>query len=277
MAARRSVPDIQSRKGGVPLVVLTAYTAPFAKALDAHCDVLLVGDSLGMVLYGMENPLAVTLDMMIAHGRAVVKASQQACVVVDMPFGTYQASPSQAFENAARVLAETGCQAVKMEGGVFMAETIRFLVDRGVPVMGHVGLTPQAMNVMGGFKAQGRDTKAQKKLVTDARAVAEAGAFAMVLEGVYADGVKAVVEAVPIPVIGIGATAECDGQVLVTEDMAGLSVSGYVPKFVKQYAQMGVVLDEAARRYAEEVRARVFPSADYTYRPKQPGLRKVAG
>lgn len=273
MAARRSVPDIQSRKGGVPLVVLTAYTAPFAKALDAHCDVLLVGDSLGMVLYGMENPLAVTLDMMIAHGRAVVKASEQACVVVDMPFGSYQASPAQAFENAARVLAETGCQAVKMEGGAFMAETIRFLVERGVPVMGHVGLTPQAMNVMGGFKAQGRDAKAQRKLVTDAKAVAEAGAFAMVLEGVYADGVKPVVDAVEVPVIGIGATAECDGQVLVTEDMAGLSVSGYVPKFVKQYAQMGVVLDEAAKNYAQEVRARVFPSADYTYRRKQPKLK----
>jgi len=273
MVSRLTTQDIRQCKGSTPLVMLTAYSYPFAKRLDAHCDMLLVGDSLGMVLYGMDSPLQVTLDMMIAHGQAVVRGSQQACVIVDMPFASYQESPALAFRHAARLLAETGAQAVKLEGGAVMAETVAFLVQRGVAVMGHIGLTPQSLNTMGGFKAQGKTVSAQQQLVEDAKAIANAGAFAIVLEGVFADGVQAIVEAVDIPVIGIGATAQCDGQVLVTEDMAGLGGSGYLPKFVKQYAQLGDALEDAAEAYAQEVRTRSFPSEEYTYRVKQPSMK----
>jgi 3-methyl-2-oxobutanoate hydroxymethyltransferase len=276
MVKRISTVDVKNRKGQEPLVMLTAYSYPFAKQLDACCDILLVGDSLGMVLYGMDSPLQVSLEMMMAHGKAVVRGSEKACVIVDMPFGSYQESPEQAFRNGARLLAETGAQAVKLEGGVAMAETIRFLTERGVAVMGHIGLTPQSLNTMGGFKAQGKGQQAQQQLIADAKAAAEAGAFAIVLEGVFADGVDAIVSAVDVPVIGIGATAACDGQVLVTEDMAGFGGSEYLPKFVKQYGQLGTALREAAEAYAEEVRARQFPSEAYTYRSAAQNL-KVAG
>jgi 3-methyl-2-oxobutanoate hydroxymethyltransferase len=261
---RVTIPDIRARKGGTPLVMLTAYTAPVARAVDEACDIVLVGDSVGMVLYGMDNPLAVSLEMMIAHGCAVVKATHHACVVVDMPFGSYQTSKEQAFDNAAKVMAQTGCAAVKLEGGVEMAETITFLEARGIPVMGHVGLQPQSMHRYGGFKAQGRDSLIRERIVADAKAVADAGAFAMVLEAVYLDVAEAVVKAVPVPVIGIGAGNGCDGQVLVTEDMAGLG-SGHVPRFVKKYADGQGLLRQAAQAYAGEVRTRAFPAPEHCY------------
>lgn len=256
--------EIRARKGDVPIVALTAYTAPFAKLLDSHVDILLVGDSLGMVLYGMESTLPVTLDMMIAHGKAVVKSSSQACVIVDMPFGSYQASREKAFESCARVMAETGCTAIKLEGGAEMAETIHFLVERGIPVMGHVGMQPQNVHVYGGFRVQGRSEESRKKILRDAAAVENAGAFSLVLEGVAEDVAREVTAAVTIPVIGIGASSACDGQVLVTEDMAGL-FSDYMPKFVKRYANLSEDLENAVRRYAEEVKSREFPGPEHCF------------
>ncbi len=261
---RVTVPDIRQRKGGEPLVMLTAYTAPVAHAADAHCDMLLVGDSMGMVIYGLPSTHGVTLEMMQQHGAAVVRASKRALVVVDMPFGTYESSKEQAFTNAAQLVSATGCNAVKLEGGVPMAETIRFLTRRGIAVMGHVGLTPQHKQVLGGFRAQGRNEEAAQLIVEDAKAVAEAGAFAVVLEGVYESLGALVTQAVNIPVIGIGASRDCDGQVLVTEDMAGMT-SGFVPKFVKRYGDMASELTQAIERYAADVRARQFPTDDQCY------------
>lgn len=261
---RISVPDIAARKGGQPVVSLTAYTAPMARLLDPHCDVLLVGDSLGMVLYGLDSTLGVTLDMMIAHGAAVTRGSSQALVVVDLPFGSYQESPEQAFRAAARVLAETGCAAVKLEGGEEMAPTIDFLVRRGIPVMGHVGLTPQAVNALGGYRARGRSDAEQAKILGDARAVADAGAFAIVVEGVVEPLARRVTEQVPAVIIGIGASAACDGQVLVSDDMLGL-FSDFTPKFVKKYADLASQVDAAARQYAQEVRDRHFPAAEHVF------------
>jgi 3-methyl-2-oxobutanoate hydroxymethyltransferase len=255
---RISVPEIRARKGTEPVTVLTAYTMPMARLLDPHMDILLVGDSLGMVLYGMDTTLGVTLDMMIAHGTAVMRGSERACVVVDMPFASYQESPEQAYRNSARVMAETGCGAVKLEGGVEMAETIEFLTRRSVPVMGHVGLMPQSVNSYGGFKVQGRDDQAARRIVDDARAVADAGAFSMVVEGVIEPLGREITDAVDVPTIGIGASPACDGQVLVTEDLVGL-FSEFTPKFVRQYADLGPKIAEAAASYAEDVRARRFP------------------
>lgn len=261
---RISVPEIAARKGGEPVVVLTAYTAPFAKILDEHVDILLVGDSLGMVLYGLETSLGVTLDMMIAHGAAVVRGSSRACVVVDMPFASYQESPEQAYRNCGRVMAETGCAAVKLEGGVEMAETIEFLVERNIPVMGHVGLMPQSVHRYGGFKVQGKGDAAARRILEDARAVADAGAFSIVVEATVERLARRITEAVPAVTIGIGASAACDGQVLVCEDMAGL-FSDFTPKFVKRYARLGEQLAEAARAYAHDVRARSFPGPEHCY------------
>lgn len=253
------------RKGREPSVWLTAYTAPVARLLDPHVDALLVGDSLGMVVYGLDSTLAVTLDMMIAHGAAVMRGSQRACVVVDMPFGSYQESPAQAFRAAARILAETGCAAVKLEGGVEMAGTIRFLVERGVPVCGHVGLRPQAANATG-FRAQGRDAGAAARIMADARAVAEAGAFAVVMEGTYEPAARAITEALPVPVIGIGASAACDGQVLVSDDLLGVFAT-FTPRFVKRYAELGPLISDAAAAYAADVRARRFPGPEHCFGP----------
>ncbi|MEO0035227.1 MAG: hypothetical protein RLZZ501_1250 [Pseudomonadota bacterium] len=256
--------DIRARKGAEPLVVLTAYTAPIARLLDPVCDILLVGDSLGMVVYGLETTLAVTLDMMIAHGRAVVNASRKACVVIDLPFASYQESPAQAFRNAARVMAETGCAAVKLEGGREMAETIRFLVERGVPVMGHIGLMPQAVHTAGGFRAQGRSEDEATRIRDDARAVAEAGAFAVVVEGTVEPVAHALTAEIAIPTIGIGASAACDGQVLVIDDVLGL-FDDFTPKFVKRYADLGPIIRAAAEAYATEVRARTFPGPEHCF------------
>ena len=261
---RNTVPELRARKGGEPIVCLTAYTTPIARRLDPHCDLLLVGDSLGMVLYGFETTLPVTLDMMIAHGAAVRRGSRRACLVVDMPFGSYQESPPAAFRAAARVMAETGCSAVKLEGGREMAETIGFLTARGVPVMGHVGLMPQSVSSLGGYRARGQDQEQCEQILADADAVAAAGAFAMVLEGTVEPLSRAVTERIAIPVIGIGASPACDGQILVTEDLIGL-FGEFTPKFVKRYAEVGEAIAEAAAAYAADVRARRFPGAEHVF------------
>lgn len=263
---RLTVPAIRARKGGEPLVMLTAYTVRMAQLLDPHCDLLLVGDSLGQVIYGLPSTLPVSLDMMCAHGAAVVRGSYHAVVIVDMPFGSYEASPEQAFASASRVLKETGAAGVKLEGGVAMAETVAFLTRRGIPVMGHVGLTPQAVNVLGGHRVQGRDDAAAARVMEDAQAISEAGAFAIVVEGVVEPIGVAVTNAIACPTIGIGASAACDGQVLVTEDMLGLFER--TPRFVKRYADMAGLVGAAAESYAAEVRARSFPGTEQTYAPK---------
>src|ERR1700690_3457878 len=260
---RLTAPDILARKGGDPIVCLTSYHAHTAAVVDKHCDVILVGDSLGMVMHGFETTVPVTLDMMILQGHAVMRGSRHALVVIDMPFGSYEASKEQAFMNAARVLKETGCGAIKVEGGKRMAETIAFLVERGVPVMAHVGLTPQAINVLGSFRAQGRDEADWAPIEADARAVADAGAFAVVLEAIAEPLGRRITEAVAIPTIGIGASVACDGQILVLEDMLGLSPR--VPKFVKRYTQLGPGIDKAVADYAAEVRARAFPGPEHVY------------
>ena len=268
---RLTIPAIRRRKvdgaTAEPIVMLTAYTARQAQLLDAHCDLLLVGDSLGQVIYGLPSSVPVTLDMMAAHGAAVVRGSWHAAVIVDMPFGSYEASPQQAFESAARIMKDTGCAGVKLEGGVAMAETVAFLSARGIPVMGHIGLTPQAVNVLGGYGARGRSEAEAAKIIADAQALAQAGAFAIVVEGVVEPLAIAVTHAVPCPVIGIGGSAQCDGQVLVAEDMLGLFER--VPRFVKRYADMATLVSEAAAQYAADVRDRSFPTVDQTYQPKR--------
>lgn len=251
------------RKDGGPYVCLTAYTAPIARLLDPHVDLLLVGDSLGMVVYGMETTVPVTLEMMIAHGAAVVRSSQHACVVVDLPFGAYQESPQQAFRNAARLLAETGATAVKLEGGTVMADTIRFLVDRGIPVCGHIGLMPQAVNASG-FRAQGRNPAEAARIMADAKAVTEAGVFALVIEGTYRALASEITRTVPVPTIGIGASPDCDGQILVTDDLLGL-FGTFTPRFVKRYAELGQAVTAAVQGYAEDVRARKFPGPEHCF------------
>ena len=268
---RLTVPAIQQRKAdgktAEPLVMLTAYTARQAQLLDPHCDMLLVGDSLGQVIYGLPSTVPVSLEMMCAHGAAVVRGSYHSVVIVDMPFGSYEASPQQAFESAARVLKETGCAAVKLEGGEAMAETIAFLTQRGIPVCAHVGLTPQAVNTLGGYGARGRSDAEAAKILSDGKAVAGAGAFAVVVEGVIEPIAIALTEALAIPTIGIGASAQCDGQVLVAEDMLGMFER--VPRFVKRYADMAGLISETAATYAGEVRSRAFPGAEQTYQPKK--------
>ena len=267
---RMTVPAIRARKkDGVtaePLVMLTAYTMRMAQLLDPHCEMLLVGDSLGQVIYGLPSTVPVTLEMMCAHGAAVVRGSWHALVAVDMPFGSYEGSCEAAFAAAARVMKETGCAAVKLEGGAAMAETIHFLTNRGIPVIGHVGLTPQAVNVLGGYGARGKSADEASKIVGDAKAVADAGAFCVVVEGVMESIADDLTKAVAIPTIGIGASPRCDGQVLVTEDMLGLFER--TPRFVKRYADLATDIAAAAAQYREEVRARSFPTEEQTYRPK---------
>lgn len=260
---RLTAPDIRARKGMTPIVMLTSYHAHTARILDEHCDAILVGDSLGMVMHGLETTVAVTLDMMILQGHAVMRGSKHALVVVDLPFGTYEVSKEQAFMTAARVLKETGCGAVKLEGGQRMAETIRFLAERGVPVMAHVGLTPQSINALGGFRAQGRDPADWAPIAADACAVAEAGAFAVVLEAIAEPLAAQITRDVAVPTIGIGASPACDGQVLVLEDMLGLSP--WTPKFVKRYTTLGPAIETAVASYAAEVKSRRFPGPEHVY------------
>jgi 3-methyl-2-oxobutanoate hydroxymethyltransferase len=260
---RLTAPQITARKGGEPLVCLTAYTAPVAAMLDEVCDILLVGDSVGMVLHGLPNTVGVTLEMMILHGQAVMRASRKAFVVVDLPFGTYEGPKEVAYANAVRVLKETGCQAVKVEAGPTVPETIAYLVQRGIPVVGHVGLRPQAVNVDGAFKAKGRSENERARVVTEAEATADAGAFCIVVEGVAEALAREVTAAVAVPTIGIGASAGCDGQILVTDDMLGLF--DWTPKFVRRYANLKREIEQAARAYADDVRARRFPGQAETY------------
>ena len=256
-------PEIRARKGGAPLVVLTAYSTPVARLVDPHCDVVLVGDSVGMVIHGLPSTLGVTMEMMILHGRAVVRGAAQAMPVIDMPFGSYEQSPQQAFANASRLMAETGAPSVKLEGGVHMADTIAFLTARGVPVMAHIGLTPQAVNTLGGYKVIGRADEAAS-VMADAKAVEAAGAFAVVLEKVPAGLAGQITSALAIPTIGIGAGVDCDGQVLVVDDMLGL-FTDFRPKFVKRYAELGKAADEAIAAYAADVRARAFPGPEHSF------------
>ena len=268
-AVRRiTAPEITARKGGEPLVCLTAYTAPMAEILDPHCDVLLVGDSVGMVVHGMPNTVGVTLDMMILHGQAVMRTARRAMVVIDMPFGSYEGAPQQAFENATRVLKETGAQAVKVESGPTVAETIAYLVRRGIPVMGHVGLRPQAVNVDGAFKAKGRTEDARTRVLAAAEATADAGAFSIVIEGVAESLAREITEAVSVPTIGIGASSGCDGQILVTDDMLGMF--DWTPKFVRRYADLRGDIGKAVGQWAADVRARQFPGAAEVYFAKKP-------
>ena len=263
---RLTAPEIAARKGGTPIVALTSYHAHTAAIADRHVDFLLVGDSLGMVMHGFESTLPVPLELMIMHGRAVMRGARRALVVVDMPFGSYEESPCQAFHNAAKVIKETQCGAVKIEGGRRMAETIHFLSQRGIPVMAHIGLTPQSINVLGGFKTQGREREQWAAIEDDARAVAEAGAFAVVLEAMAEPLAARITAAIAIPTIGIGASPACDGQILVMEDMLGLSPR--VPKFVKEFGKVGKAIERAIGAYAAEVRARSFPGSDNTYAVK---------
>lgn len=265
---RLTAPDIARRKGGDKIVSLTAYHAHTARIIDPFVDFLLVGDSLGMVMHGYESTVPVPLDLMIMHGAAVVRGSRRALVVVDMPFGSYEESPAIAFRNAARVMKETGCGAVKLEGGARMAETIHYLTQRGIPVMAHIGLTPQAVNVMGGFKTQGRSIEEWPALEEDARAISEAGAFAVVLEGMAEPLAAKITKSIPIPTVGIGASSECDGQILVLEDMLGLSPR--VPRFVKRFAELGLAIREAVESYAREVRKGEFPAKEHTYDLREP-------
>lgn len=261
---RMTVPQLAARKGGEPIVSLTSYHAHTAAIVDKYADFILVGDSLGMVMHGMETTVGVPLDLMIMHGKAVVRGTKRALIVVDMPFGTYEESPNMAFRNAAKIMKETGCGAVKLEGGKRMAETIHFLVERGIPVMAHTGLTPQSSHVMGGFKTQGRNEDTWKAHEDDAKAVADAGAFAVVLEGMVEPLAAKITKQIDIPTIGIGASVECDGQILVLEDMLGLNE--WTPKFVKVYGDLGPQIEKAVSQYAEEVKTRAFPTEKEVYR-----------
>ncbi len=276
LTRRVTAPDIRSRKGGDPVVCLTAYTAPMAEILDPHCDLLLVGDSVGMVVHGLPNTVGVTMEMMILHGQAVMRTSKHALVVVDMPFGSYEGGREQAFANATRILKETGAQAVKVEAGTYVGDTIAYLVERGIPVMGHVGLRPQAVNVDGKFKAKGRTTEERERVLAEAKAADDAGAFAIVVEGVDETLAPEITAAVRAPTIGIGASAQCDGQILVTDDMLGLFE--WTPKFVRRYGDLKGVISTAVAGYAADVRARRFPAAAETYAlgggPQRP---RVAG
>jgi 3-methyl-2-oxobutanoate hydroxymethyltransferase len=263
-AVRRiAAPDITFRKGKTPIVCLTAYTAPMAEILDSHCDLLLVGDSVGMVLHGLPNTVGVTLEMMILHGQAVVRGSKRAMVVVDMPFGSYEGAPETAYANAVRVMKETGAQAVKVEAGPTVVDTIAYLVKRGVPVMGHVGLRPQAVLVDGRFRAKGRESEERAAILEDARATARAGAFAVVVEGVAEGLAREITDAIDVPTVGIGASAGCDGQILVTDDMLGLF--DWTPKFVRRYGDLRTDIARAVEAYAEDVRARRFPGPAEVY------------
>ena len=267
---RLTVPAIKQRKvDGVtakPLVMLTAYTARMAQLLDPHCDILLVGDSLGQVIYGLDSTVPVSIDMMSNHGAAVVRGSYHSVVIVDMPFGSYESSPQQAFASASEILKRTGCAGVKLEGGAAMAETVAFLSARGIPVMGHVGLTPQAVNALGGYGARGRSAAEAEKIAGDAVALDQAGAFAIVVEGVIEPIAIEVTRRVSCPTIGIGASAQCDGQVLVTEDMLGMF--DRVPRFVKRYNDIAGIITQTVATYAAEVGDRSFPSPEQTYQPK---------
>ena len=265
---RVNIPEIRARKGTEPIVCLTAYTVLTAHWLDKYTDILLVGDSLGMVIYGMENTLSVTMEMMIAHAKAVMRGSKRSCVIVDMPFGSYEESSSIAFRNAARIMSETGASGVKIEGGVEMSETIAYITKRGIPVMGHVGLMPQSLHATGGFKAQGKNEGDARRIVDDAESISNAGVFSMVIEGTIEPVAREITEKVKVPTIGIGASAACDGQILVTEDLVGL-FTDFTPRFVKRYAKLGEKIESAAQAYSEDVRSGKFPGPQHVFGMKK--------
>jgi 3-methyl-2-oxobutanoate hydroxymethyltransferase len=269
---RITVPQIRARKGGTPIACLTCYHAHTARLLDNHVDVMLVGDSLGMVMHGMETTLGVTLELMILHCQAVMRGSKRALVTIDMPFGSYEESAEIAFRNASRAMKETGCTAVKLEGGVRMAETVRYLTERGIPVMGHIGLTPQMVQVMGGFRTQGRDEAEWPALEADAKAISDAGAFAVVIEGTAEPLAAKITKSISIPTIGIGASSECDGQILVMEDMLGLNPRP--PRFVREYAHLGPEIEAAVTSFVADVRSRRFPGKENVY-PMRKGTKAV--
>ena len=273
ISSRLTPRELTARKGRQPIVCITAYTAPMAGYMDSHVDLLLVGDTMGMVVYGMDSTLGVTLEMTIAHTRAVMRGSARACVIADMPFGVYQASREDAFRAAARVMAETGCSGVKLEGGVEMADTVAFLVERGVPVMGHVGLKPQSVNVVGGFRVQVKTRAEARAVAHDAKSIAAAGAFAIVIESTVEPLARAITRDLDIPTIGIGASVGCDGQVIVAEDMLGL-FGAFTPKFVKRYAELGQAVSAAVAAYAADVRTRRFPGPEHVYAKSQPSRKK---
>lgn len=260
-----TIEDLSARKGeGKPLVCLTAYTTPMAKLLDPHCDMLLVGDSIGMALYGMENTLGVTPDIMIAHGKAVMRGVANACVLIDLPYGTYESGPVQAYETARRIMDETGCDGLKLEGGKEMAKTISHLVQKGIPVMAHIGLKPQSVVKDGGYRVRGKTPEEAEALMRDALAVQDAGAFGILIEGTIEPVARAITLAVRVPTVGIGASPACDGQILVSEDMLGL-ITDHTPKFVKKFVNLADEIEKAAALYASEVRGRTFPSLAQTY------------
>ncbi len=265
--SQKTPAEIQSRKNAVPVVCLTAYSTPMAKLLDPYCDLLLVGDSIGMALYGMEDTLGVTLDIMINHGKAVMRGAELACVVVDMPYGTYEDNSDDALKNAKRIIDETGCHAVKLEGGVDVADTIAHLVENGVPVMAHIGLQPQSVRKEGGYRVKGKTDEDAARLIKDAQAIEKAGAFSVVIEGTIESVSADITKTIGIPTIGIGASASCDGQVLVSEDMLGLTV-GHVPKFAREYAHLRDEITRAATAYAADVRSRAFPADAEIYKKK---------
>ena len=267
---RKTVKDIAAAKGKTPLVCLTAYTAPMAELLDPLCDIILVGDSVGMVVHGLSSTVGVTMEMMILHGQAVMRTSKGAFVVVDMPFGSYETNPDQAFLNAARIMSETGCQAVKIESGTYASAQIRHLVERGVPVMGHVGLRPQAVNVDGGFKAKGRSAAGWERAIEEAKSAADAGAFAIVVEGVSRELAEEITKTVSCPTIGIGASAKCDGQILVTDDMLGLFE--WTPKFVRKFGNLRDEIVQAVEAYREGVQNRTFPGKAEVYNLVRPDV-----
>ena len=263
---RKTVKDIAKAKKGDPLVCLTAYDAPRAALIDPYCDLILVGDSVGMVVHGLDSTVGVTMDMMILHGKAVMRGSKEAFVVVDMPFGSYEAGPVQAFESASRIMQETGCQAVKIESGTYAGEIVSFLVERGIPVMGHVGLRPQAIHVDGGFKAKGRSGDERQRVIDEAKAAEAGGAFAVVIEGVAEDLAREITEQLSIPTVGIGASAACDGQILVIDDMLG--IFDWTPKFVRRYGDVKGEIVRSVEAYASDVKARTFPGEAETYQIK---------
>lgn len=262
-----TAPDITASKGRKRIVSLTACTKPMAQLIDPHVDLIMVGDALGMIGYGMENTLGVTLDMMIYHGAAVVRGTVRSCVIVDMPFGSYEESPLQAFRNAARVMVETGAQGVKIEGGREMAETVAYLKVRGIPVMSHIGLMPQHINNMGGFKVQGQDEENARRIYEDAKALSEAGAFSLLIEGTTEALARLITESIPIPTIGIGASPACDGQLLVTEDLLGL-FPDFTPKFARRYIDLSSYISEAVSAFAQDVRSGAFPGPEHCFSAK---------
>lgn len=263
---KKTILDIHQK--GKPLVCLTAYSYPMAKLADKYCDIILVGDSLSMVLYGEDTTQNATMDMMVRHGKAVTRGSENALVIVDMPYGSYEDSPLHALQNAQKIMDETGCDGIKLEGGKIQIETVQYLIQNDIPVMGHIGLLPQSVSDSAGYKVQGKDEKSAQLLMEDALALQEAGAFAIVIEAIPEDLATDITEKLDIPTIGIGASSSCNGQILVTEDMLGLSGVAHIPKFVKQYATLSKNIQNAMATYAREVENREFPTQQHTYKAK---------